>query len=189
MVREGRVELAVTMRSNDAYKGLPHDVFSFTMIQEIIARVLGYEPGVYSHFVGSLHLYNESLRASRQYLDEGWQPTLGAAMPPMPLGDPMPSIKIVQQAEEAIRRGRKLDSSVNGLPPFWRDIVRLLEIYGLSTRREGKKIPKIRRSMADSVYKEYITKREPPRQTAPRSGQPSLPFKDPPEDGADSDDI
>jgi thymidylate synthase len=38
--------MVTTMRSNDAYLGLPHDVFCFTMLQEIIARSLGREIGI-----------------------------------------------------------------------------------------------------------------------------------------------
>ncbi len=95
MVRDGLVELATTMRSNDAFKGLPHDVFSFTMIQEIVARILGHEPGVYTHFVGSLHLYDDDIKAARQYLDEGWQSTQFVEMPAMPPFDPRPPIETV----------------------------------------------------------------------------------------------
>ena len=39
------------MRSNDAYWGLPHDVFAFTMLQEILARSLTLELGTYKHAV------------------------------------------------------------------------------------------------------------------------------------------
>ena len=84
MIREGQLETVVTMRSNDAFRGLPHDAFSFTMIQEIMARILGHELGTYTQFVGSLHLYDSDLQLSRQYLEEGWQPTQRVAMPPMP---------------------------------------------------------------------------------------------------------
>lgn len=38
------------MRSNDAYLGFPHDVFFFTMIQELVARSLGIRVGDYHHF-------------------------------------------------------------------------------------------------------------------------------------------
>ena len=182
MVRDGQVELATTMRSNDAFKGLPHDVFSFTMIQEIVARILGLEPGAYTHFVGSLHLYNDAendnddVPAARQYLAEGWQPTQFVEMPAMPPGDPRPSIETVVRAEAAIREGRALDDSVGALPPYWRDIVRLLEIFGHIKRGERDAIPRIRRAMADPVYIEYISRRERPRRTVPRSAQPSLPF-------------
>ncbi len=188
MVRDGLLELATSMRSNDAFKGLPHDVFSFTMIQEIVARILGYEPGAYTHFVGSLHLYDDDLRFARQYLDEGWQPTQYVAMPRMPAGDPTQSIETVLQAEAAIRAGRALGNSAEGLAPYWRDLVRLLEIYAHSKRKEYAKISRIRRTMSTPVYKEYVTRRERPRRTAPRSGQPGLPFADLPADPSDDED-
>ena len=59
------------MRSNDAFKGLPHDVFCFTMLQEIFARTLGVHVGVYKHAVGSLHLYDKDRQKANQYLKEG----------------------------------------------------------------------------------------------------------------------
>ena len=99
-----------SMRSNDAYLGLPHDVFSFTMFQEIVARMLGVEMGDYTHFAGSLHLYDEHQEEVTNFLDEGWQATEGAAMPPMPAGDPWPSIGVFLRAESAIRTGQALSS-------------------------------------------------------------------------------
>ena len=59
MIRKSRLNMFTNMRSNDAFLGLPHDVFSFTMLQEIVARTLGIELGSYKHAVGSLHLYEE----------------------------------------------------------------------------------------------------------------------------------
>ena len=56
MIRKDRLDMVTSMRSNDAYKGLPHDVFSFTMLQEIAARMLKVELGDYNHFAASLHL-------------------------------------------------------------------------------------------------------------------------------------
>ena len=56
-VRDERLDMVTTMRSNDAYFGLPHDVFCFTMLQEIVARSLDRDIGIYRHFVGSLHIY------------------------------------------------------------------------------------------------------------------------------------
>ena len=48
MVRRRRLHLLTNMRSNDAFIGLPHDIFAFTMLQEIMARSLGLELGTYS---------------------------------------------------------------------------------------------------------------------------------------------
>ena len=57
IVRCEELHLFVCMRSNDAFMGLPHDVFAFTMLQELVARLIGCELGHYHHFVSSLHLY------------------------------------------------------------------------------------------------------------------------------------
>lgn len=53
-LREHCLHLTVCMRSNDAYWGLPHDVFCFTMLQEIMARRLDVQLGQYFHYVGSM---------------------------------------------------------------------------------------------------------------------------------------
>ncbi len=91
MVRRRRLHLLTNMRSNDAFIGLPHDIFAFTMLQEIMARSLGLELGTYFHLVGSLHLYKRNRDSARRYLNEGWQSS-NVAMPPMPVGNPWSSI-------------------------------------------------------------------------------------------------
>jgi thymidylate synthase len=79
LIRNKLLELVVSMRSNDAFMGLPHDVFSFTMLQEIMARTVGCEIGQYIHFAGSLHLYEEHYEDAECYTAEGWQATEDAA--------------------------------------------------------------------------------------------------------------
>src|SRR4029453_8927030 len=86
VIRDHRLNLMTTMRSNDAYFGLPHDIFCFTMLQDLIARSLDIELGTYVHSVGSLHVYEEKIDFVSRYLDEGWQQSM--EMPPMPPGDP-----------------------------------------------------------------------------------------------------
>ena len=73
MVRDNRVHMLTTMRSNDAYIGLPHDVFCFSMLQEIIACSLGSDLGTYRHFVGSMHLYDRDLSKAEEFVSEGLQ--------------------------------------------------------------------------------------------------------------------
>jgi thymidylate synthase len=122
--RAGLLHMVTHMRSNDAYLGLPHDVFAFTMIQELIARSISHELGVYHHSVGSLHLYEENERQARQYLDEGWQEKM--AMPPMPRGDPWPSLSWLQEMEESVRLGRRETVAQAGVDPYWADLARIL---------------------------------------------------------------
>lgn len=58
-----RLELRVTMRSNDMWLGTPYDFTQFAILQATIAQALGDTPGVYVHSAGSLHLYERDLEA------------------------------------------------------------------------------------------------------------------------------
>ena len=66
LVREGKLHLVTTMRSNDAWLGLPYDVFAFTCLQWLVASVLGVEPGAYTHQAGSMHLYEKNWKAAEE---------------------------------------------------------------------------------------------------------------------------
>jgi thymidylate synthase len=66
LVRDDKLELHVTMRSNDVWLGTPYDVFMFTQLQLSLARELGVSAGRYVHHVGSMHLYERNLDAARR---------------------------------------------------------------------------------------------------------------------------
>ena len=57
---DDRLNLIVTMRSNDAWLGLPYDMFCFTMIQRLVAGALNLKCGFYTHQAGSMHLYERN---------------------------------------------------------------------------------------------------------------------------------
>ena len=121
------------MRSNDAYWGLPHDVFTFTMLQEIIARTLGVELGTYKHAVGSLHLYDKQRQSAIRYMGEGWQPTENMLqMPAMPLADPWLSIEILLKAEARIRQNNRIDVGGLKLDHYWKDLVAFFKFIGIT---------------------------------------------------------
>lgn len=76
VVRRNQLHLHVHMRSNDAYLGMPHDFFSFTMLQELAAREVRVGIGTYIHTVGSLHIYADPEKFdhrqdAQKYIDEG----------------------------------------------------------------------------------------------------------------------
>ena len=62
-IRDGKLNLHVTMRSNDLHKGFIYDAHNFMIIQNILAGWLGVEVGKYTHTASSLHIY-ESDRAN-----------------------------------------------------------------------------------------------------------------------------
>ena len=159
MIRQGQLHLLAHMRSNDAFLGLPHDIFCFTMLQEVMAKTLGVELGKYKHMVGSLHIYDKDEGNARLFLNEGWQPT-GNLMQPMPEGDPWPAIESVLSAERAIRLEGFVDPKfVDTLDGYWADIVRLLLIFRALREKDVRKIRGIRDQMSHEGYHQFINKR------------------------------
>jgi thymidylate synthase len=128
LIRADRLHLVVSMRSNDAYLGFPHDVFAFTMLQELIARTLNVELGTYIHTVGSFHLYDAHIEGAQDYLREGYQNII--PMPPMPMGDQWDATNEVLKFEALVRTAPFSELPV--MDPYWADICRLLAIYGLT---------------------------------------------------------
>jgi len=57
LIRNDKLNMCVHMRSNDIWWGFTYDAFQFTQLQLFVAAVLNVRVGSYTHFVGSLHLY------------------------------------------------------------------------------------------------------------------------------------
>jgi thymidylate synthase len=157
LLRDGSLELIVYMRSNDAYLGLPHDIFAFTMIQELAARLLGVTVGVYTHIVGSMHLYAKDKDQARTFLSEGWQSNV--LMPTMP-GDASDGLAWLLGAESQIRVGADpLQVALDGPDPYWSDLACLLAIYGLRKRGRPDDITGLSTKLYSRVYDIYVAER------------------------------
>jgi len=57
----GRLDMCVTMRSNDLWYGFCNDQYCFSRLQAMVAHKLNVEPGVYYHFAHNMHLYNDKI--------------------------------------------------------------------------------------------------------------------------------
>jgi thymidylate synthase len=156
-VRNGKLNAMTHMRSNDAYKGLPHDIFTFTMLQEVFARTLGVELGSYKHSVGSLHLYDEDRKRAKRYLGEGWQES--DSMPAMPQGDPWLSIASLLDVEASIRGN--FQSKIEDLTaePYWKDLAFLLLIFSHRRNKRRRAIAMTRRKLSTPFYDTYISRK------------------------------
>ena len=67
---EGALDMIVTNRSNDAWWGYAGaNIVHFTVIQEFVARALGWPVGTYSTVTMNLHLYTELYDASKYLID------------------------------------------------------------------------------------------------------------------------
>ena len=188
-IRNNKLMLHTHMRSNDAFMGLPHDIFSFTLLQELAARELEVGLGTYKHSVASLHLYDDkpededgpavlSKTEAKRFLNEGFHEH--RPMPEMPLGNPWPSLEKLIAIEANCRAGICEDVHEAGLEPYWGDFASLLEIHAIieevrrneksdpSTRRSLRRVASIVHSMSSPVYRLYVQDRLAKRETPVR---------------------
>ena len=145
-IRNHQLHLTTYMRSNDAVKGLVHDIFSFTIFQELMLAEIskaykkkeGYALiiGTYTHIVGSLHIYEKDILKVEKYLEvEGWQNK--TQMPPIN------SDYLKDDKQRMIGLEKKLrlnDDSVDFMEfqkfsdDFWKDIAIVLIFYHLNKK-------------------------------------------------------
>jgi len=158
LVRKQKLHMFTSMRSNDVYLGLPHDVFAFTMIQEIVARSLRCEIGEYKHYVTSLHLYEENFEGAKAYVNSGFQQI--SEMPEMPKEDPWPSISSLLDAEQRIRRGEEVDVEALQLDQYWSDLAKVFQFFSYTKNKvPPHKVDAILREIKSDVYMAYLERR------------------------------
>jgi len=56
-----KLDMCITMRSNDLWYGFCNDQYQFSRLQELMADRLHIETGVYYHFAHNMHLYNNKI--------------------------------------------------------------------------------------------------------------------------------
>ena len=70
-VRNGALHMHSSMRSQDAWLGLPYDIFANTVLQELLAGWLEVDVGTYVHSMDSLHLYRDDLSGAADVVMAG----------------------------------------------------------------------------------------------------------------------
>lgn len=79
-IRDGQLNMSVTMRSNDLWLGLPTDFTMFSILQATIAKVLQVHVGSYLHYSHSVHIYDRNRPKILEWLGSfanPWDTTLG----------------------------------------------------------------------------------------------------------------
>ena len=60
-VIDDKLNMCVTMRSNDLWFGFCNDQYCFSKLQEMVSERTGYKIGTYYHFAHNLHIYYDQL--------------------------------------------------------------------------------------------------------------------------------
>jgi len=104
LLRLGELHCVATMRSSDAWLGLPYDLFCFSQITNLLAGLLGVGRGTLSLNLGSGHLYEENWSHAQRAVKDG-TPTVRTVCSP-PLDSPPPwalrQLLITGECEEVI---------------------------------------------------------------------------------------
>lgn len=121
LYRNDKLDLIVTMRSNDIVWGLPNDIFFFTLLQEYLAKLLNVVPGDYYHQVASLHIYDRHydilnrINQNPEYFDFN-----------MPAMNNIEIIDDFLEQENELRiagnHTKKLES------PYWQELLEILKL-------------------------------------------------------------
>jgi len=144
LIREGKLDAILTIRSNDAIFGLPYDVFFFSMLQEMMAIELGIELGTYFHSAGSMHLYERHIDLAGRTIAEG-----AFSASPMPAMEEVGSIAAFLDFEQSLRLhpDRHTIASPHGV--YWHELAKVLLWH--SARKRG--FPRIELgSLAEGRY-------------------------------------
>lgn len=133
-IRNGQLNGITYMRSNDIYLGMPYDIFSFTMLQEMLAVELNVELGAYTHIVGSLHIYEknfsvfDNLSKTENYINQTMTKMTKEAIT-------SDQISLMLQTEQALRRNEAI-KNIDLFDPYWKQFIGVLksknsEVYSL----------------------------------------------------------
>ncbi|MCI3985675.1 thymidylate synthase [Bacillus vallismortis] len=134
-IRENKLYMSSIMRANDAFRGMISDLFSFTFMQELMARELHLEVGEYFHNVGSIHIYESDNEWAKTVLEEAktHNDTSAFEFPKMPTGNNWPFIETVLKYESLLRKDQismsRQDIETLDLPEYWEQILLLFSIY------------------------------------------------------------
>lgn len=119
LIRDGRLNCVVYMRSNDVIWGLCYDVFVVTMLQERLACELHLPQGWYQQVCGSIHLYHDHMAMAEAIRQEEVQQD-PVSMPEM---DHVEAIPAFLEAERALRLGHTDPLAlVDRLPLYWKGL-------------------------------------------------------------------
>ena len=109
-IRNNKLILHANMRSNDSIWGLSYDLFSFTLLQEMMLLELkasglkDLELGEYIHTAGSLHIYDRHFEMCAKIIEEDF--VAAKAMEPLNIGE----FSSLLTLEEELRIGKKANN-------------------------------------------------------------------------------
>jgi thymidylate synthase len=96
-VAHGRLSCQLYQRSADVFLGVPFNIASYALLTEMMAKVVGLEPGDFVHTLGDAHLYSNHFEQAELQLTRTPRP-----LPRLQLADGITEIDAFQYADIAV---------------------------------------------------------------------------------------
>lgn len=145
-IRQERLHTSVVLRSSNAARVLPYDLFFYSLIAEIVASELGVEVGSYHQFAVSLHIYDADVDLARA-ICSAERPAARPVMDPMPTKTAIADVSALLDLELRMRTAALPDARWAAevlaaielaLPPFWQDFAGVLLRYAVDRGPAGQ---------------------------------------------------
>jgi thymidylate synthase len=140
LIRDGKLHVINSMRSQSAAMVMPYDIFFMTMLQEYTAIQLGVDVGHYTQSCNSIHIYSNEIGLVDEIIMEKAEPR--AKMAAMPKETNLDTIKKLLGFEKQLRFSAEVlkynsamtldwnywldEANKLGLPSYWENIAIVL---------------------------------------------------------------
>jgi len=74
LVKDGKLDLIIQIRSNDMALGNPFNIYQYNVLQRMMAQVTGYELGTFTVNIDDAHIYDRHIEGLRQQIQEKTYP-------------------------------------------------------------------------------------------------------------------
>jgi hypothetical protein len=139
-LRGEELHATTMLRSSNALRILPYDIFLFSLLAEVVAAELHVRLATYHQFAVSLHVYHKDIQLARDLVQVP-SPMERPAMPPVPPGTALRDIETLSRIEQDLRASHMTAGPEwlsrfrvrieTALPRFWQNFARLLLIHAL----------------------------------------------------------
>ena len=156
-IKPPQLNMTTIMRSNNAFRILPFNLFEFTMLQECIASELNCETGSYTHWAASMHVYDNSFEwdATRRIADTEAADSI--LMPHMPFGDGLSQAREVARLEAELRHASNekqllaVMEQASPLHNYWLELLAILYCWGAAKRDYDVQYHRVNPNLRDMV--------------------------------------
>lgn len=138
-IRLGGLHATTIMRSNNAVRVLPYDVFLFSLVAELVASAAGVPLSSYNHFAVSMHVYEKDVSLVREILVQ--PPLERKIMAAMPIWTAMEEVRRLVAFENELRSSCALlnepelqtfnERIGKEYSTYWQDFARILLLNAL----------------------------------------------------------